>query len=893
MSGCLDSLNSRRRLSFGGERFDYYSLEAAQRAGVGGLDKLPRSLKILYENLLRHEDGFVVTSEMLEGFVDAARNPEGGLEVFFHPTRVLLNDSAGIPLMADFAALRDAIKRCGGDASNVNPKIQVDMVVDHSVMVDTHGSPHAFATNISNEYRRNRERYDFLRWAQLSFENFRVVPPGKGICHQVNLEYLSRVACTKTVEDDRAIVFPETLLGTDSHTPMINGIGVLGWGVGGIEAGTVLLGQAVTMSVPRVVGCRLLGEPPAGTLGTDIALHITEKLREYGVVGAFVEFYGEGLSKLPISDRATIANMAPEYGATIGFFPWDEETIKYLDGTGRGGAANEIVKGYAKVQGLWHDPWEELNFGESLDFDLSKVSPSVSGPKRPQDRIALSEVATSFNKTLRLAPRAAAVDGVPVDGNDYRLRHGDIVIAAITSCTNTANFKAMLAAGLIAKKAVERGLRPKPWVKTSLAPGSRVIADYLSFAGLQEFLNALGYHVVGYGCTTCMGNSGPLDNAIEEAITENDLIVASVLSGNRNFEGRIHNLVRANYICSPALVIAYALKGNIATDISAEPIDTDRDGQPVFLSDLWPTENELAPYLDHALEPHRFISGYAEIFEGDDKWKAFNSSRSELFAWDPASTYIKSPPLFDDFSALAERPVDIIDARALAVLGDSVTTDHISPIGTIPADSAAGSYLQKIGVETENFNSYGSRRINHDVMIRGTFANVRIQNEMVPERTGGWTRLQPEGNVLPIHEAARHYERTGYPVVVIAGKEYGTGSSRDWAAKGTRLLGVKAVIAESFERIHRSNLIGLGVTPLQFAAQVNRHSLGIDGTERLDILGLGELTPRAEVVCRITRMSGEIVSIRLLCRIDTEIELCYFNHGGALNYVARGILNPV
>ncbi len=891
MISSKDSLNARRRLACGGTEFAYYSLDAAQMAGAGSLDRLPRSLKVLFENLMRHEDGEIVTTEMLLNFEPAARRQAADMELFFYPTRILLNDSAGIPLMADFAALRGAILRNGGNADMINPRIQTDMVVDHSVMVDYFGTERAFDENLALEFSRNDERYRFLRWAQNAFTNFRVIPPGTGICHQVNLEFLSRGIWTTQEGDRETLVFPETLLGTDSHTPMINGIGVLGWGVGGIEAGTALLGQPVTMTMPRVVGCHLVGTPTPGVIATDVVLHLTERLRAHGVVGSFVEFYGEGISNLTLSDRATIANMAPEYGATMGFFPWDEETVRYFERTGRGGSNVELLETYARAQGLWHDPSKEQPaFVESMEFDLSSVVPSIAGPRRPQDRLALTDAAEAFRNDVDATAAPLPAGGVPVAGSDYKINHGHIVIAAITSCTNTSNPAAMLTAGLLAKKAVERGIRPKPWVKTSLAPGSRVVAAYLTDSGLQPYLDALGYQVIGYGCMTCMGNSGPIDDAITDSVTAHNVVAAAVLSGNRNFEGRIHPLAKVNYICSPPMVIAYALAGSMAIDVTRQPLGLDADGKPVYLAELWPGPESVAPFLDGALTPSHFDNCYADAFVGEERWRSLTAPEGMVFHWENGSAYIKEPPFFDDLSGETPPRTDLTNARILSVLGDSVTTDHISPIGTIMPDSAAGQYLRGLGIEPASFNSFGSRRVNHDVMIRGTFANTRIRNEMVPERDGGWTRLQPDGNIVPIHEAAEAYAADRTPLVVVAGTEYGTGSSRDWAAKGTRLLGIRAIIAESFERIHRSNLISLGVLPLQFMAGDNRHSLRLDGFERIDIAGLENLSPRDTVLCSITRIDGSVDHIDLLCRIDTAIELEYYSNGGALHFVGRKFL---
>jgi aconitate hydratase len=891
MGRSLDSLNTRRELESGGRRYAFFSLEAAEAAGAGAVTRLPRSLKVLYENLLRHEDGRAVTVEALRGFHAAARDPALETEVFFHPTRILMNDSAGIPLMADLAALRAAIARNDGDPAVVNPQIPCDLVVDHSVMVDRWGTAAAFEQNLDLEFARNDERYRFLKWAQGSFDNFRVVPPGTGICHQVNLEYLARAVRTAQ-HDDETVAFPETLLGTDSHTPMINGLGVLGWGVGGIEAGAAMLGQPVTMMVPRVVGCRLIGRLPAGTSATDLVLTITERLRAYEVVAAFVEFFGEGLASLSLSDRATLANMAPEYGATMGFFPWDCETIRYLEQTARGGDHARLVEAYARTQGLWHDAdGTQPEYREVVKIDLSTIEPSVAGPKRPEDRLALGDVAAAFDREVLATVAALPQGGAPIAGAARGLDHGDVIIASITSCTNTSNPSVMLAAGLLAKKAVEKGLAPKPWVKTSLAPGSRVVADYLADSGLQPFLDRLGYQIIGYGCTTCMGNSGPVNDAIGRAVEQHGVVAAAVLSGNRNYEGRIHPLAKASYICSPPMVVAYALAGSVRRNLAREPLGDGSDGAPVFLSEIWPAPGEVEALVATALTAERFTGRYANAFEGEARWKALPAAKGETFEWDPASSYMREPPFFRDLTPGPPEIADIRGARVLALLGDTVTTDHISPVGTITASSAAGQYLQSLGIAPPDFNSFAARRVNDLVMIRGAFANIRIRNEMVPEREGGWTRLHPSQEIIPMHTAAEACREAGAPLVVIAGKDYGAGSSRDWAAKGTRLLGVRAVIAEGFERIHRSNLIGMGVLPLQFVDGATRKTLQLDGSERFDVLDIAAgLSPRHRLRTIITRADGRTESIELLCRLDTLVELEYYYNGGILHYVARQTL---
>lgn len=890
MARSLDSLGASRTMDVNGQRFAYFSIAAAEAAGAGAVTRMPRSLKVLYENLLRHEDGKAVSNDHLLQFADAAARPDREMEIFFHPTRILMNDSAGIPLVADLAALRAAAVRNGADPALVNPQIPADMVVDHSVMVDAYGSSRAFDANLDLEFDRNAERYRFLRWAQGAFDNFRVVPPGTGICHQVNLEYLARGVWT-TTDGNIVTAHPETLLGTDSHTPMINGIGVLGWGVGGVEGGTALLGQPVTMMVPRVVGCHLTGRLPAGTTATDLVITITERLRSHGVVGSFVEFFGPGLKTLSLSDRATLANMAPEYGATMGFFPIDEEALRYLEATARGGDHLALVETYCRAQGLWHDPDEEQpDYAETVEIDLAAIEPSIAGPRRPQDRIQLADAASSFDHLARSYDPLPA-GGAPVAGRDWALDHGHVVIASITSCTNTSNPSVMLAAGILARNAVARGLSVKPWVKTSLAPGSRIVADYLSRMGLQDSLDRLGFHLVGFGCMTCMGNSGPLDAAIAEAIDAHAIAASAVLSGNRNFEGRIHPHVRSNYICSPPLVVAYAIAGTMRADLTREPLGTDRDGQPVYLKDIWPSPEELAEAVSQALDPDLFRQRYGDVFAGEARWKAVKAPESGTFEWEEGSLYMKEPPFFRDLGPDLPPLSDITGARILAILGDSITTDHISPVGTITPSSAAGQYLQELGVAPADFNSFAARRVNHDVMIRGAFANIRIRNEMAGGREGGWTRDGDSGEIVPIHVAAERHRAAGAPLVVVAGKDYGVGSSRDWAAKGTTLLGIRAIIAEGFERIHRSNLIGFGVLPLQFPPGVTRQSLALDGSETFDIGGLSEgLEPRRHLPCRITRADGSVDELELICRLDTGVELDYYRNGGSLHYVLRNAM---
>ncbi|WP_366656166.1 aconitate hydratase AcnA [Fodinicurvata sp. EGI_FJ10296] len=892
MTASRDSLGTRSELDVNGRRVGYYSLDAAEAAGAGAVTRMPRSAKVLYENLLRHEDGVTVTRDHLTSFAENVAATRTEREIWFHPTRILMNDSAGIPLMADFAALRGAMARNGGDPSKVNPQIPSDLVVDHSVMVDHFGNDEAFAANLDLEFERNGERYRFLRWAQNTFDNFRAVPPGTGICHQVNLEALARCVWTSS-DDNRTTAFPETLLGTDSHTPMINGMGVLGWGVGGIEAGAAMLGQPVTMTVPRIVGCRLDGRLPVGVTATDLVLTLTETLRNVGVVGAFVEFFGEGLESLPLSDRATLANMAPEYGATMGFFPWDAETLRYLEQTDRGGDHLDLVEAYGRAQGLWHDAHgPQPDFPELVTVDLSSIVPCIAGPRRPQDRIALSRAAEAFKTEVLPKQKPLPEGGAPVAGRDWTLDHGDVVVAAITSCTNTSNPSVMLAAGLLAKKAVERGLTSKPWVKTSLAPGSRVVTDYLVATGLQPYLDQLGFQCVGYGCTTCMGNSGPLAPEIADTIQNNDVAAAAVLSGNRNFEGRVHPHARINYIGSPPLVVAYAIAGTMALDLLTEPLGHDGDGKPVYFSELWPSDEELIAVVNDALTPERFRARYGTtLFEGDARWKELSAPEGALFEWPDDSLYMKEPPFFLNLGPTPDPVTDIIGARPLAILGDSITTDHISPVGTITPTSAAGKFLMEQGVSAKDFNSFAARRVNHEVMTRGAFANIRLHNEMAPDHDGGWTHHHPSGDLLPMHEAAARYRAEGVPLVVIAGRDYGAGSSRDWAAKGTWILGVRAVIAEGLERIHRSNLVGMGVLPLQFKDGVTRETLGLDGTETITIRGLdGAITPRMEVTAEITRADGSVERVPLVCRLDTNIEVTYYQQGGILQYVLRNAM---
>lgn len=908
----LDSLNCRRELKVGDATYHYFSLpEAAQR--LGNIDRLPKSLKVLLENLLRNEDGKTVQPQDLQAMVDWLDKRASDREIQYRPARVLMQDFTGVPAVVDLAAMRDAMAKAGGDPQRINPLSPVDLVIDHSVMVDRYASSSAFHDNVELEMQRNGERYAFLRWGQHAFDNFSVVPPGTGICHQVNLEYLARTVWTKE-EDGTTLAFPDTLVGTDSHTTMINGLGVLGWGVGGIEAEAAMLGQPVSMLIPEVIGFKLSGKLKEGITATDLVLTVTQMLRKKGVVGKFVEFYGDGLADLPLADRATIANMAPEYGATCGFFPVDEITLGYLRLSGRPDATVQLVEAYSKAQGLWREPGDEPLFTDSLSLDMGSVEASLAGPKRPQDRVSLGQVGQAFDDFvgLQLKPSAkeegrmlseggggTAVGGdkqsgeidYEDEGHTHRLKDGAVVIAAITSCTNTSNPSVMMAAGLLAKKAVEKGLQRQPWVKSSLAPGSKVVTEYFNAAGLTPYLEKLGFDLVGYGCTTCIGNSGPLREPIEKAITQADLTVASVLSGNRNFEGRVHPLVKTNWLASPPLVVAYALAGSVRLDLTRDALGTGKDGQPVYLKDIWPTQSEIAQAIAQ-VDTAMFRKEYAEVFAGDEKWQAIDVPKADTYAWQGDSTYIQHPPFFEDIAGDPPRITDIRKARILALLGDSVTTDHISPAGNIKADSPAGRYLREHGVDKADFNSYGSRRGNHEVMMRGTFANIRIRNEMLGGEEGGNTLHVPSGEKLAIYDAAMRYQAEGTPLVIIAGKEYGTGSSRDWAAKGTNLLGVKAVIAESFERIHRSNLVGMGVLPLQFNPGTDRNSLKLTGKEVLAIEGLEgvELRPQMPLTLIITREDGQHEEVEVLCRIDTLNEVEYFKAGGILHYVLRQMI---
>ncbi len=885
----LDSFNTRKTLTVGDKEYDYFSLPDAQAAGLGDVDKLPMSLKILLENLLRFEDDNTVKVRDIRALANWASSAPEAEEIAYRPARVLMQDFTGVPAVADLVAMRSVVVDAGLDPNIINPLSPVDLVIDHSLMVDLFGSDEAFEGNVAIEMQRNAERYRFLRWGQKAFDNFRVVPPGTGICHQVNLEYLARTVWTKT-ENGRTVAYPDTLVGTDSHTTMINGLGVLGWGVGGIEAEAAMLGQPISMLIPDVVGFKLSGRLAEGITATDLVLRVVEMLRQHGVVGKFVEFFGDGLDELPLADRATIANMAPEYGATCGFFPIDGETIAYLKLSDRPEDTVALVEAYAKANGLWrHSGAPDAVYTDTLELDLGSVVPSLAGPKRPQDRVAMTDLKRAFDEALELQGRAGEAGArEQAPGTDYTLGHGDVVIAAITSCTNTSNPAVMLGAGLVARKALARGLQVKPWVKTSLAPGSKVVTEYLEKTDLQDDLDALGFNLVGYGCTTCIGNSGPLPEHISAAINAGDLVVASVLSGNRNFEGRVHQEVRTNWLASPPLVVAYAIAGTTRIDLANEPIGQDGGGADVYLRDIWPSNAEIAAEVAR-VSADMFDRQYADVFTGPPAWQAIDIADSGTYSWEN-STYIKQPPFFSVGGDL-EQPIDVSGARILALLGDSVTTDHISPAGAIQPDSPAGQYLQQHAVDVANFNSYGSRRGNHEVMMRGTFANIRIRNEMVPGVEGGYTRHVTSGEQLSIYDAAMRYQGEGTPLVVIAGKEYGTGSSRDWAAKGTRLLGVKAVIVESFERIHRSNLIGMGVLPLQFKDGQTRKTLKLTGEEIFDIAGISQgLKPRMDVKCKITRPDGTGEEVILLCRIDTADELEYYKNGGILHYVLRNLM---
>ncbi len=926
MSASLDSFRTRSTITIGGRAIDAFRLDALERVGVGRPSRLPFSLKILLENLLRNEDDLTVTEDDIRALASWDPAKASDREIAFRPARALMQDFTGVPCVVDLAAMRDAIRELGGDVERVNPLRPADLVIDHSVQVDQFGVSTAFLYNARKELERNRERYALLRWGQQAFDSFRVVPPDTGIVHQVNLEYLASVVFEMR-DGGRTLAYPDTLVGTDSHTTMINGLGVLGWGVGGIEAEAAMLGQPMPMLTPEVIGFKLTGQLREDATATDLVLTATQMLRQKGVVGKFVEFYGRGLSSLPIPDRATIANMAPEYGATMGYFPIDAETLEYLRFTGRRAPLVQLVEAYAKDQGIFRsDDTPEPMFSDTIELDLGDVEPSIAGPKRPQDRVPLAQAKKAWRESLiamlqqgatRLdperverwvaeggnnangpAPEVVGPDGdmfesvtVHDGGRAYAIKHGSVVIAAITSCTNTSNPQVMLAAGLLARNAVERGLAVKPWVKTSLAPGSMVVTEYLREAGLDNYLEQLGFYLVGYGCTTCIGNSGPLPEPVSEGVKSGNLVVVSVLSGNRNFEGRINPEVRANYLASPPLVVAYAITGDMDVDLYQEPLGTDRDGKPVYLRDIWPTQQQIAAAVRASVTSQMFRDKYTHVFEGDDNWRSLDVPRGELFAWDPDSTYVKRPPYFDGMPLQPMPPADVRGARVLVLLGDSVTTDHISPAGSIARNSPAGKYLMDHEVDPADFNSYGARRGNHEVMVRGTFANVRLRNQLAPGTEGGWTRHLPDGEQMSIYDAAMKYRDEGVPLIVIAGSEYGAGSSRDWAAKGTLLLGVRAVIAKGFERIHRSNLVGMGVLPLQFEEGEDRETLGLTGEERYDIEGVAEgLTPGKCLTVRATSDAGAQRTFAVVCRIDTPVEVRYYEHGGILPYVLRQLL---
>jgi aconitate hydratase len=906
-----DSFNCRSTLDVEGRHYEYFSLPEAEKHGLTGISRLPFSLKVLLENLLRFEDGRTVRAADIQAMASWLAEHKSEREIAFRPARVLMQDFTGVPAVVDLAAMRDAMRAMGGDPAKINPLVPVDLVIDHSVMVDAFGNGMAFKTNVEMEYARNRERYEFLRWGADAFDNFRVVPPGTGICHQVNLEYLAQTVWTRTMATANGEVmqaFPDTLVGTDSHTTMVNGLAVLGWGVGGIEAEAAMLGQPISMVIPEVIGFRMTGALREGVTATDLVLTVTQMLRKKGVVGKFVEFFGAGLGRLTLEDQATISNMAPEYGATCGFFPIDKDTLAYLRATGREAHRIALVEAYARAQGMWRDDTTaDPEFTDTLELDLDSVEPSLAGPRRPQDRVPLATAAEGFTAALAdirgYKPgsdqsRMTGEGGVSiqleksgeVEGESYTLSDGDVVIAAITSCTNTSNPSVLVAAGLVARNAHAKGLTVKPWVKTSLAPGSQVVTDYLTKSGLQADLDALGFDLVGYGCTTCIGNSGPLPDAISAAINKNDLVAAAVLSGNRNFEGRVNQDVRANYLASPPLVVAYALAGSMHVNLVNDALGTGSDGNPVYLRDIWPSSQEIAEIIRTTITPQLFTTRYADVFRGDERWQALGASQHGLtYSWNNNSTYVQNPPYFEGLQGQPAPVGDIVDARILGLFLDSITTDHISPAGSIARTGPAGRYLIEHGVTVTDFNSYGARRGNHEVMMRGTFANIRIKNQMVPGTEGGVTVHQPSGEQMPIYEAAMRYRREGIPLVIFAGKEYGTGSSRDWAAKGTRLLGVRAVIAQSFERIHRSNLVGMGVLPLVFEDGTSWQTLGLTGKEQVSIAGLSDLKPQIWLTAHVTREDGSTTDVPLFCRIDTLDELSYFRNGGILHYVLRGL----
>ncbi len=886
--GIKNSYKSLTDLKISGKNFKIYSLSKAEKNGLNNISKLPKSLKVLLENLLRFEDDLSVTKNQIESIKDWLKTKKSKTEIAYRPARVLLQDYTGIPAVADLAAMREAVKEKNKDPNTINPLSAVDLVIDHSVQVDQSANPDSFDKNVEIEFKRNGERYSFLKWGQQAFNNFRIVPPGTGICHQVNLEYLSKVVWSEEFEGEKYL-FPDTLVGTDSHTTMVNGLSVLGWGVGGIEAEAGMLGQPISMLIPEVIGFEVKNKMPEGTTATDLVLTIVKMLRDKGVVGKFVEFYGDGLKNLTLADRATIANMAPEYGATCGFFPIDNETIKYLKFSGRDELTIKIVEEYAKEQGLWAS--NEIEFTDTLTLDMSTVVPTISGPKRPQDKVLLTEASKNFLKSFSSITSKQDLSISKVSNEDFSIKDGSILIAAITSCTNTSNPNVLIGAGLLAKKAVELGLEVKPWVKTSLAPGSQVVTDYLEKAGLNIYLDKLGFNLVGYGCTTCIGNSGPLAENIVEAIQKENIYGVSVLSGNRNFEGRISPHIKANYLASPPLVVAYALAGHMGFDLYKDSFGKDKRGEEIYLRDIWPSNKEIEDTLKISLNPDMFIKRYSNVSDGPKQWQEIETENSSIYNWDENSTYVKKPPFFDSLTDEPEEIKAIKDARPLLILGDMVTTDHISPAGNIQKESPTGEYFMKHQILPKDYNSYGSRRGNHEVMMRGTFANIRIRNEMAPGTEGGFTKLYPEGKVMPVYDAVVEYKKRGIDLIVIGGKEYGTGSSRDWAAKGTKLLGVKVVLAESFERIHRSNLIGMGILPLQFLDKMNRKNLNLIGSELISVVGIEKkLRPSDKVKLEIKYLSGDIKTIETLCRIDTKNELEYYKNGGILQYVLRNMI---
>jgi aconitate hydratase len=885
-----DTAKTRKTLTVNGQTVAYYSIPAAQAAGLGDFSKLPAALKVVLENMLRFEDGGrTVSVDDIKAFAEwAEKGGDNPREIAYRPARVLMQDFTGVPAVVDLAAMRDGIVALGGDPQKINPLNPVDLVIDHSVMIDEFGNPRAFQMNVDREYERNMERYTFLKWGQTAFDNFRVVPPGTGICHQVNLEYLSQTVWTDTDQAGETVAYPDTLVGTDSHTTMVNGAAVLGWGVGGIEAEAAMLGQPISMLIPEVIGFELTGAMMEGTTGTDLVLKVVEMLRAKGVVGKFVEFYGEGLDRLPLADRATIANMAPEYGATCGFFPIDAETLRYLRNTGRDETRVALVEAYAKENGFWRGPDYAPVYTDTLHLDMGTIVPAISGPKRPQDYVALTAAKTSFREQMEKTFKRPMDKSVAVKGEDYTMESGKVVIASITSCTNTSNPYVMIGAGLVARKAAALGLTRKPWVKTSLAPGSQVVSAYLEAAGLQEDLDKVGFNLVGYGCTTCIGNSGPLQKEISDAIAEGDLVATAVLSGNRNFEGRISPDVRANYLASPPLVVAYAIAGTLDLDLTSEPIAQTPDGKDVYLKDIWPTTQEVAELVEQTVTREAFQSKYADVFKGDEKWQSVETTDQQTYDWPPTSTYVQNPPYFQGITMDTKKIENLEGARILAILGDMITPDHISPAGSFKDTTPAGKYLIERQVPQREFNSYGSRRGNHEIMMRGTFANIRIKNEMLDGVEGGYT-LGPDGQQTSIFDAAMAWQEQGTPLVIFGGEQYGAGSSRDWAAKGTALLGVKAVVAESFERIHRSNLVGMGVIPFEFTGGDTRKSLGLKGDEVVAIHGLDTVRPLAEVPCTITYADGTEKTITLKCRIDTEVEIEYIENGGVLHYVLRNL----